>query len=349
MPELRQRLGLDLADPLPGEGELPPDLLQRARLAGEEAEAQRQDLLLPVGQRVEHPPEVLLAEREGCRLEGPLGLGVLDEVPKLGVLVADGLVDRHRLGEDAERLPDLVRRHLGGAGDLVDGRLPPEGLHQLGLHLADPVQRLHHVDRDADGAGLVGDGASDRLADPPGCVGRELEAPAVVELLDRPHETEVALLDEVEQGQARRRVLLGDGHDEAQVRLDEPPLGGPAGVDLLLVVLTLLRRQLALGLGHVRLGRIARLDGLGKLDLVDVGQERVLADLPEVLPHKVLMRCLLLLEIVAGARLVVGVAFSSSHVGDPCRSRTERPEPLVRSPVRVPWRGEAESPSVAAT
>src|SRR6266851_1335877 len=246
VPELRQRLGLDLADPLPGEGELPPDLLQRARLAGEEAEAQRQDLLLPVGQRVEHPPEVL-------------------------------------------------------------------------------------------------------LADAPGCVGRELEAPAVVELLDRPHETEVALLDEVEQGQARRRVLLGDGHDEAQVRLDEPPLGGPAGVDLLLVVLTLLRRQLALGLGHVRLGRIARLDGLGKLDLVDVGQERVLADLPEVLPHKVLMRCLLLLEIVAGARLVVGVAFSSSHVGDPCRSRTERPEPLVRSPVRVPWRGEAESPSVAAT
>src|SRR5713226_1918607 len=130
VPELRQRLGLDLADPLPGEGELPPDLLQRARLAGEEAEAQRQDLLLPVGQRVEHPPEVLLAEREGCRLEGPLGLGVLDEVPKLGVLVADGLVDRHRLGEDAESLPDLVRRHLGGAGDLVDGRLPPEGLHQ---------------------------------------------------------------------------------------------------------------------------------------------------------------------------------------------------------------------------
>src|SRR5215467_7109315 len=68
VPELGQRLGLDLADPLPGEGELPSDLLQGAGLAGDQAEAQRQDLLLPVGEGVEHPPEVFLAQREGGRL-----------------------------------------------------------------------------------------------------------------------------------------------------------------------------------------------------------------------------------------------------------------------------------------
>src|ERR1700704_2944268 len=110
MPQLRQRLGFDLADPLPGEGELPSDLLEGAGLAGDQAEAQRQDLLLPVGERVEHPPQVLLAQRQGSRLEGTLRLGVLDEVAQLGVLVAHRLVDRDRLGQGAERPPGPFRR-----------------------------------------------------------------------------------------------------------------------------------------------------------------------------------------------------------------------------------------------
>src|ERR1700719_3081685 len=92
VPKLREGIRLDLADPLPGEGELPPDLLEGAGLAGDQAETQRQDLLLPVGERVEHPPQVLLAQRERRRLEGALGLGVLDEVPQLGVLVAHRLL-----------------------------------------------------------------------------------------------------------------------------------------------------------------------------------------------------------------------------------------------------------------
>ena len=69
----------------------------------------------------------------------------------------------------------------------------------------DPVHALDHVDRDADRAGLVGDGAGDGLADPPRGVGGELEALGVVELLDRPHQAEVALLDQVEERASRGR------------------------------------------------------------------------------------------------------------------------------------------------
>src|SRR3989454_7419096 len=141
VPKLRQRLGFDLADPLPGEGELASDLLEGAGFSGDQAEAQCQDLLLPVGERVEHPPQVLLAQREGCRLEGALRLGVLDEVAGRGVLGAHRLVDRDRLGQPAGCLPDLFRRPLGPAGDLVDGRLTPPGLHQLRPHPPDPVER----------------------------------------------------------------------------------------------------------------------------------------------------------------------------------------------------------------
>ena len=41
--------------------------------------------------------------------------------------------------------------------------------------------------------------ARHKVANPPGGVGGELEALAVVELLDRPHQPEVAFLDQVQQ------------------------------------------------------------------------------------------------------------------------------------------------------
>ena len=42
--------------------------------------------------------------------------------------------------------------------------------------------------------------------------------PFVVELLDRPNEADVALLDEVQEGHAAADVLLRDRHDQPQVR-----------------------------------------------------------------------------------------------------------------------------------
>ena len=96
------------------------------------------------------------------------------------------------------------------------------------------VDRLDHVHRDADGARLVGDRAGDRLADPPGRVGRELVAAAVLELVDRLHQADIAFLDQVEELQAAVGVFLGDGDHEAQVGLDHFLLG-VAGLALALL------------------------------------------------------------------------------------------------------------------
>jgi hypothetical protein len=94
-----------------------------------------------------------------------------------------------------------------------------EILDELLLHPHQLVDRLDHVHRDTDGAGLIGDRAGDGLADPPGGVGGELVAAAVLELLDRLHEAHVAFLDEVEEGEAAVGVLLGDRDHEAEVGL----------------------------------------------------------------------------------------------------------------------------------
>ena len=74
---------------------------------------------------------------------------------------------------------------------------------ELQLELAAlPLQLPHllaHMDRDPDQAGLVVDRALDRLADPPGRVGRELVAEPPIELLDRSHQPEHTFLQQVEE------------------------------------------------------------------------------------------------------------------------------------------------------
>ena len=75
------------------------------------------------------------------------------------------------------------------------------------------------MNRDADRTRLIGDGARDRLSNPPRRVGAELIALVVVELLDRFDEAEIALLYEIEEQHAPADIALGNTHDEAQVRL----------------------------------------------------------------------------------------------------------------------------------
>jgi len=103
------------------------------------------------------------------------------------------------------------------------------------------------------------------------------------------HQAEVALLDQIEQRHAGRLVLLGDRHDETEVRLHEAPLGLLTGANELAQLALAGRRQAALVL--LELGRrlLADLHRLGEARLVILGQQRVLADLTEVQPDQVFL------------------------------------------------------------
>src|SRR6202043_2868959 len=94
-------------------------------------------------------------------------------------------------------------------------------LKQTPRYTHELADELPHVHGDADSAGLIGQSPSHCLADPPGRVRRELVAPSVVELLNRAHQTGVALLDEVEERHPAADVLLGYGHNQAEVGLGE--------------------------------------------------------------------------------------------------------------------------------
>src|SRR5690348_13646714 len=77
------------------------------------------------------------------------------------------------------------------------------------------------MDRQPDRASLLGKRTRDRLPDPPRGIRGELEAELVVELLDRADQTEVSLLDQIEQRHPRLGVRTRDRHHEAKVRFDQ--------------------------------------------------------------------------------------------------------------------------------
>src|SRR5262249_13554351 len=201
--QLAQGLGLDLADPLPRHPELLAHLLQGPPPPVLQPEPHPEDLPLPHApgpQAVLHLLPQLLPAR---RLRRRRRLVVLDEVAEIAVLL---LPDRHLQGDrvlaDLQALPPPLRRQLHRQRDLLARRLPPQLLLQPPAGPDQAVDGLDHVDRDADGAGLVGDGPGDRLADPPGGVGAELEALVVLELLDRPDQAALALPDPIATAQA---------------------------------------------------------------------------------------------------------------------------------------------------
>src|SRR5215831_15778384 len=232
VPQLAERLRLDLTDALAGDREILADLLQRVLAAVGESEAQPEHLLLARRERVQHLVRLLPQREADHAFDGRADLLVLDEVAEVAVLLlADRRLEGNGLLGDLQHLAHLVDRHFHLDRDLFRRGLASQLLHELARGPDELVDGLDHVHGDADGAGLVGDRAGDGLANPPRGVGGELVAATVLELVHRLHESDVAFLDQIEELEPAVRVLLGDGNDEAEVGLHHLLLG-PRRLDL---------------------------------------------------------------------------------------------------------------------
>ena len=97
----------------------------------------------------------------------------------------------------------------------------------------------------------------DRGADPPHRVGREAEALVGVEALDRLHQADVALGDDLADRQAVAAIAHGDARDETQMRRHE--LLGRVLVGVLLPALG--QHELLAGLQHRKLADFLQIAG----------------------------------------------------------------------------------------
>src|SRR5690606_12184104 len=180
---------LDLADSLARHVEVLTHLFERMIALFSDAEAHPEDLLFARCERLEHPARLALEVVRDDRLYGRDRILILDEIAKTRILfLTDRRLEANRLLGDLKDLPHLFERHLHPLGDLLGRRLAAELLDEIATGPDELIDRLDHMDRDADRPRLIGDGARDRLPNPPRRIGREFIAAAILELIDRLHQ-----------------------------------------------------------------------------------------------------------------------------------------------------------------
>src|SRR6266852_1570152 len=173
MAQLVKRLDLDLANALAGDPKPLADLFERALAAVADAEPHLDDLFFARRERPQDRLGLLLEIYVDHRFGRRNDLAILDEVAKMRIsLCADRRLERDRLLRDLEHLPHLGCGNIHPLGDFLCCRFASELLDQRAQRAIDLIDYLDHVDRDADGPGLVLNRARDRLADPPDRVRR---------------------------------------------------------------------------------------------------------------------------------------------------------------------------------
>ena len=135
------------------------------------------------------------------------------------LLLTDRGFERNRLLRDPHDFPYLINRHIQLQRDFLRHRLMPVLVQELARNLLDLVNGLHHMDRDPDGARLIGDRTGDGLADPPGGIGGKFEALGVIELLHRLDQAEIPLLNEVKELHPPADIPFGNADDQPEVCL----------------------------------------------------------------------------------------------------------------------------------
>ena len=252
---LLEDLGFDLTDALARDAELLADLLERVTDTVLEAEAHLDDLALAGRQKLEHRVDVLLPELTVGRFKRIDCLFVFDEVTELAVFLGTHRrLERNDVLGNLLNMGDLLDIHLHFDSEFFERRFAAELLDQTALRVGQLVDRLDHVDRDADRAGLVGDGAGDGLTDPPRGIRAEFETAFGIEFLHRAEEADVAFLNQVEERESAADVFFGDTDNETKV-----------------------------GFGKLLLGsRVALADAASELDFLATIDERDATDLGEI-------------------------------------------------------------------
>ena len=121
------------------------------------------------------------------------------------------------------------------------------------------------------------------MPDPPGGVGAEAVAARIVVFVNRAHQSDIALLDEVGEGQTLPHIALGDTHDEPRIGAsevlaralavkDQPAQVAPPTIALLQNI----------GIIQSNAGFESALNALGQVNLIGGGQQRLLRHLPKI-------------------------------------------------------------------
>ena len=145
-----------------------------------------------------------------------------EKIPVMAVVaIPDGTIKTDRIAIHEHDLLCEIERGACCGGGFFNRRFASVLLNQFSRGVSNLLHRLDHMDGNTNRARLVGDGARDRLTNPPSGVGAEFEPATIFELVDGAHQPRVSFLNEIEEVQTAVAIFLGDGDDEAQVSFRE--------------------------------------------------------------------------------------------------------------------------------
>ena len=149
------------------------------------------------------------------------GIVVGDEVSQKLLPVVGRVVKRNRFQKRLGRFLYPFRAHVQRPGNFLAARFAAQLLSQTHGGLRHAMPCLGGVDGDADGAGLIGHRAQDTLAHPPRRIGAEFEPFAVLEPFSRPHQSDVAFLNKIQQTQSPPRKPFRLIDHESKISLNQ--------------------------------------------------------------------------------------------------------------------------------
>src|SRR5579872_2702959 len=227
--QLAQSFRFDLADALARDLEDSPRLFERITIAVSQAVTQLDDLALAIREALENVVDLVFEQLVHRRFRRRVLGAVFEEVAERAVFaLSHGRVEADGVLPGLHDALRFFEREPDGAGQLFHCRLAPLFLPQLFAFGFERRNALEHMHRNANRAGMIGDGARDGLANPPRGIRRKLVAAPIFVLFDPAHEPGVPFLDQVEKAEAPVAVLLGDRDDQPQVAPRELLLGlGP--------------------------------------------------------------------------------------------------------------------------
>ena len=181
MAQLAQRLRLNLTDTLTRYAKVLAHFLQGAAATVLQAKAQLKHTFFARGQGLQNLVQLLTQQRKASSISRRRRIMVLNKIAKMRILfLTNRRLQGNRLLRNLHNLAHSVHRGIHFLSNLLGQRLASQLLQQLAGYANQLINRLHHMHRNTNRAGLVGNRAGNSLTNPPCSIGTKLKALIIV-------------------------------------------------------------------------------------------------------------------------------------------------------------------------
>src|SRR5579885_2450524 len=213
---------LDLADALACHPQLLAHLFQGVIVVVCQAEAQLDDLPLARGELGQRLAQFIAQHLVFRDFNRPAFAHIFDDVAeRVFLFLGEWRVEREDLFGPDQQFVHALRRHSQALADNLRRWLPSQFLVKLARHAFHAHHLFHDIDGQANDARPLQNGAGDALLNPPGRVGGETKAFAVIELGHSANQADIPLADQVFERESLAHVFFRNTDHQSQVSLDQ--------------------------------------------------------------------------------------------------------------------------------